>query len=347
MTALEELFRPRSVSEQLEYGLSQIGRNMDDYRKATMLVVNELVRRGFVIRPALVSKGYGARCAELVELVRGLSEEQVLMVPYDAHIFPTGNRGKLSKKGKLVKAARYYPKMEGSSSEERVKAAQRTVSLDDILVGNDFQGVREDRRYRVFMDVDALMAALAYQQLEEGDFEATVYDGTDKVLSQGCKARVTVPSFSGKGSYTLDLVSIPVYRGERPTQEAIKTSFCVGNDGRCPREDFFRITYGRPEGAEHDRSGGEVLFDHHAILGFKIAKHLLEAHCYHVIDPFPEPDCETTEFFWKLNNQVLIEKIENGRIRREPLGETKVLTEIMLHKLTGYNNLKKAQTNHS
>ena len=89
----------------------------------------------------------------------------------------------------------------------------------------------------------------------------------------------------------------------------------------------------------------EVLFDHHAILGFRKAKQVLTKQGYKVIDPFPAPGKETRDFFWKMNNQVMFENVVDGksrpRLRRYALGNAKVLMEILLWKRIGCRNSQK------
>lgn len=92
---------------------------------------------------------------------------------------------------------------------------------------------------------------------------------------------------------------------------------------------------------KEERTGDEILLDPHTILAFKqVKKEIKQKYGYNVIDPFPKPDMDTFDFFWRLMNQTMLETREGKYLTRQALGESKVLMEIMLQKYVGYRNVK-------
>jgi hypothetical protein len=348
---LEELFRPKSLEEHLESALESIKRN---YRKHTAQVTAGLVKAGVFIVPYLTQESYEGRCEELIGMIRALKPEQTLIIPHDAAIFPDFSRRKLSKRHNLTTTTRFYstPEENKRTSEALVKAALRGLSLADTRVGLDFKGVHESNRaYRVFTLLDCIRAQIADKKLSEDAVTIDLYIDAAQIWERGGDVHAVVPSFSSDRTYELDLIHIPIYR-RRLDERVVRTSFdFYSTDPLCKRADYFVIKYGRkiiPVFGMNERKGDEILLDHHTILAFKRAKRKIkQIYGYGVVDPFPEPDKRTEEFFWKLMNNVLIESREDGHIKRQPVGDVNVFMEIMLQKFVGYRNKAKAQPSSS
>lgn len=221
---LERLFRPLSVTEQLDGALKNTGEILGrddtswaDYRKNITRTTSAMVAARQVIVPYFEHDDYDRNCSDLVSMIESLKDlGPSLIIPHDADIFPNFNRQKLSKSHNLTTTTRFYSIGEAVRQPCNVLVAKALSELKpgDTRVGIDFKGVHESNRaYRVFTLLDCIKAEMADTTLPENAVEVELYMDTDKIFERGAEAHVVVPSFSGNAPHKVVLRHIPVYKG--------------------------------------------------------------------------------------------------------------------------------------
>jgi hypothetical protein len=251
-----------------------------------------------------------------------------------------------------------YRKGKELTAEEALEKKLGDGGLDRPFVGIDFQGVQHtSRMYKIFTLYDCVRAHVMDEEIPKEKTKVELYmpDTSPDFFAQGGIAVVkNVPSLSRRSKdYDMRFKHIPVMPAEgeisdEMMQDIVKASYnllVVGHGvGACERTLYFDVKYGRGGETFSDdtRKGDEQVHCHHVILAaYRTEKEISEQYPHlRMITPYIRPDEGMEDFFWKLLNNVMLERIEEGKIRLEPLGATATNMEIALQKYAASRNLK-------
>ena len=366
---LEDIFRKTGIRRHIESALPRIKvHDIDreltftDYARERDRVTNALQLEGKVRRLSLQEyETPEERYRALVQTIIALPEDQLLIIPYDAGLFPSIPSHKAIKKGRLVRARRWEsipePDRPGVTAESLVKDAIKGVRIGDEYYGYDWQGARRSsQEFRVTTLIDCIKGCILDERLPETDVSVRDYADAQMTSETGGSVTVKVPSLSEEvvpiyPEFRLSGIAVDNPNGKK--LDIKRTSFGLSTTHTCPKKIYF-IKYGRHFMGDSvpERTGDEIYFDFHDILGYKRAKkHINRQNKPYKIkhDPFLEPDQTTRDFFWKLHHNVIQERLlerlrgeethdpyETAAYERAPLTDDRI--ELLLWKLVGYRN---------
>jgi len=367
---LAGVFRPKNVREQLEPKIEALeararSGKLKSWRWGNYINDKDLIsfflqKEGRVIYPAFIDElSYMSQREKeetIVGLIREMSEDQTLIIPWDANIIPAPLDRKLRKKENLL-----HVRFSGKPIVKELKDKLKKVDISDTLVGWDFRGTHSsDQRYRVVNLYDMLRAQVLAEKIDNKEIftqiEVIPYCDTKSTMIKGGEVVVkNMPSFREADKVYGDfrISGLVLYNDDAEQLANPKLTFYLISDHSCPDGTYQQIKYGRKFQifgdieSQSGRYGSEFNMCHHIILGLKLAKkEIQKQYKKEVVDPFIEGDKETMDFFKKLHNNVLMEysywepnpktKKLKRITRRKPLNTAEM--EIVLSKHVGYRN---------
>jgi len=323
-TTMENIFKQPDIKFMLKKGLREIDRKWGHYCRYNEEVTRELAEADFLIDLRRITRNiqnHESRHGFFIKKTAKRKPHQIILAPKD--LYPSGNHLRTAKKENTAKVSRTYQQ----PLDLEVMDAWKKINTGDILVGTDWQGHNyTDRSFRVFTNVDNIKAQILRRHLKKTGFQTNIADYSGNLTSRGA-TQINIhgiPSLSTNRVYTIHLRHVPVFKGKKPSQEIIQTSYdlCEYPPHYCGKPEWHNVKDSRSVMSiiEGQRTGEEKYLDMHFILGFKFVASDLKRKGFKVIDPFPEINhIKRLEYFFNQLPYVLVEDKKHGMTNRSHL----------------------------
>jgi hypothetical protein len=276
----------------------------------------------------------------VVSQALNLNASQTLIIP--AELFPSGKSdAALKKKLQLLTVPRYDNQTKKMTAKDALNSALSSVSLGDVYVGYDWQGVKYTRHdFRVSTLHDAIRAYLLddYLKRQGNSPHVKLFSEAQENLTQGGVAVVEVPSITVPGkTYSVRLEHIAFHKSQGVPEYLFPLTYDLHPIAHDCERTRWLISLGRMTKSGRQRTGDETLLDFHVALAMRRAVAEIEAvpgMNYKVSSPLLNIIREDTiDYFRKLYGNFLVQDADKLR------NLTDFEMEIMLFKKIGYDNL--------